>query len=64
MFKWFFQTTLMMVPFIMGGAIGIIIMGKWPLISFMIGTWIFYLFQRDCFQGWKKRHIIEVSRTL
>jgi hypothetical protein len=53
-----------MVPFIMGGAIGIIIMGKWPLISFMIGTWIFYLFQRDCFQGWKKRHIIEVSRTL
>jgi len=56
---WFMQTLTMMIPFIMGGCIGVLIVGKWPLLSFGIGTWLFWLFQKDSLQGWKKRNIIE-----
>jgi len=51
------MTVAMMTPFIMGAAIGIIIMGKYPLGSLVLGTFLFYAFQTDCFQSWKKQHI-------
>jgi len=54
---WFFQTLAMMIPFIMGGCIGVLILGKWPLFSFALGTGLFWLFQRDCFDSWKSDNI-------
>ena len=57
---WFLQTTTMMAPFVMGMCIGVLILGTYPLLSFAIGTGIFWLFQRDSFEAWEKSKIISI----
>tara|TARA_Y100000034_G_C6910429_1_gene424502 strand:+ start:15702 stop:15926 length:225 start_codon:yes stop_codon:yes gene_type:complete len=57
---WFFQTTIMMIPFIIGGAVGVA-MHREPsglIASLILGVGIFRLFDgKETFDAWKEENI-------
>jgi len=55
---WFFQTTVMMIPFIMGGCIGIVVFSHASILNMLLGIGLFRLFcGKKTFQGWGEQEI-------